>query len=63
MLRVPPLAPRLMPRLAASVAVAVTWRVPPSSVSELLVALPNGAPRLLSPLISRVPPLMLVPPE
>jgi len=60
---VPPDAPRLMPRLALSVKLAVVAIVPPLRVSEPAVAEPGAVPRLVSAEMLSVPALTVVVPE
>jgi hypothetical protein len=51
---------KVTPRLAANVNVLVPSSVPPLSVSEAAVVEPGIAPRLLSALTDKMPPLMVV---
>ena len=61
-LKVPPLAPRLIPRLLLSVISAVANKVPPFKTIEPVVAELGKAPKLLSAAIDKVPAIIEVEP-
>jgi hypothetical protein len=60
-LKVPPEAPKVIPRLVSSIEnVAVVCRVPPFKVSWSAVGEPGFAPRPVSAAIESMPPLIVV---
>ena len=59
-LRVPPLTPRLMPRLELRVNVALVFKVPPFRVKCAAVTLPGAVPKLPSADTTKVPALIVV---
>jgi len=58
----PPLAPKLIPRLADSVKVAVVCKIPPFNVKSLAVTLPGAVPKFVSAERLNVPPFIVVAP-
>jgi len=61
--KLPPLLPKVIPRLAESVKLAVVvCNVPPLNVKSLAVTLPGAVPKLVSALRLNLPPLIAVAP-
>ena len=60
---VPPVLPRLIPRLALSVKVAVVNSVPPLTISKPVVATAGAVPRFWSAEMLSLPVLTVVVPE